>query len=82
MFIYVHLILPKKIQLKNKSILTLANTVKWYIDCVSKSSGPNKNIVPSVFSGDIYFCRIANNGEPHNSSNTCFGNNGFFLAIT
>lgn len=34
--------------------------------CFSKSNGPNKNIVPSVVSGETIFCLMAKRGEPCN----------------
>lgn len=69
-------------QSQNNCLLTFASTVKWYMDCVSKSNGPSNKIVPSVVSGEAIFCLIANNGDPHNSKYTGFVYNGFFLAIT
>lgn len=45
-------------------LLTTANSVKWYMDCASKSSGPTRKMVPSVFSVDTRRCLIANRGDP------------------
>lgn len=65
-----------------KCQLTSASKVRRYMDCVSKSSGPNRKTVPSVVSGVETFCRMANCGGPHNSRSTAVLNSGFFLAIT
>lgn len=62
--------------------LTLAKMVKWYMDLISKSNGPNKMMVPSVVCGETIFWRIANNGDPWSSRITSFEWSGFFRAIT
>lgn len=46
------------------NILTTASNVKWYIDWASKSRGPTRNMVPSVFSAETRRWRIAKSGDP------------------
>lgn len=64
-----------------KSLLTIARSDRWYIDCFSKSSGPSKKIVPSVISCEMIFCRIAKSGEPQSSRYTGRAKSGFFREI-